>query len=213
MKISLLCTDENHPVNSYLDDWIKLKRDEHEFTLVHKKTDLKGGDVLFLISCAEIIDAPTRSKFNECLVLHCSDLPRGRGWSPHVWEIISGANQVTLCLLEAEDKVDSGRIWNKVTIEIPRNALWYEIDELIFLAEIKLLDITLSNFDQVKPIAQDPYAEPSYWPKRTPLDSEIDVHKSIASQFDQIRVCNPERYPAFFDFRGSSYKLYIEKIS
>jgi methionyl-tRNA formyltransferase len=55
-----------------------------------------------------------RAKYDSSLVLHASDLPAGRGWSPHIWAITNGAESVTLSLLEAEDQVDSGRIWKKM---------------------------------------------------------------------------------------------------
>ena len=47
------------------------------------------------------------------LVLHASDLPDGRGWSPHVWDVISGKSSLTLSLINAEDSVDTGHIWKK----------------------------------------------------------------------------------------------------
>lgn len=55
---------------------------------------------------------------------------------PHIWAITNGAESVTLSLLEAEDKVDSGRIWKKMILAIPRHALWHEINESLFNAEI-----------------------------------------------------------------------------
>jgi methionyl-tRNA formyltransferase len=53
--------------------------------------------------------------------------------------------------------------------------------------------------------------EPSYWPRRKPEDSRIDPYKSIASQFDILRVSDTKRYPAFFDFRGETFELKLEK--
>ena len=66
------------------------------------------GDILFLVSCSEIVKKDIRMKFRHTLVLHASSLPKGRGWSPHIWEILNGADQIVISLLEAEDKIDSG---------------------------------------------------------------------------------------------------------
>lgn len=212
MRISLLCSDEQHPVNQYLEQWIAAKKGLHQIELVRKKKSLSGGDILFLISCAEIVGAAERANYQSTLVLHASDLPRGRGWSPHIWQILDGANEITLSLLEAEDRVDSGRIWKKLNISIPQHALWDEINDLLFEAEIELIDFAVREFKKVCPNQQDSTVEPSYYPKRIPADSKIDSLKSIASQFNQIRVCDPSRFPAFFELHGKKYKLTLEKI-
>ena len=67
-------------------------------------------------------------------------------------------------------------------------------------------------FEKICPAPQDASIEPSYYPRRTPADSQIDPSQSIASQFDRIRVCDPNRFPAFFELHGKKYKLILEKI-
>lgn len=212
MRISLLCSDEQHPVNVYLKRWISAKQEIHQVELVRKKRDLSGGDILFLISCSEIVGDADRAAYGATLVLHASDLPRGRGWSPHIWQLIDGAEEITLSLLEAEDKVDSGRIWKKLKFLVPKHALWDEINAGLFSAEIELIDFAVNEFSQIRPNSQDPSIEPCYYPRRTPADSQIDPSQSITSQFDRIRVCDPNRFPAFFELHGIKYKLILEKI-
>jgi methionyl-tRNA formyltransferase len=212
MKITLLCSDPDHPVNQYLLCWMHANQKIHDVSLVRSRHDLPGGHILVLISCSEIITAIDRAAYKASLILHASDLPLGRGWSPHIWQIISGAEQITVSLLEAEDAVDSGRIWCQITLAIPKHALWDEINALLFKVELKLIDNAISVFDSVTPISQNPDIKPTYYRKRNPLDSKIDPEQSIASQFDQIRVCDPERFPAYFDFYGHTYKLKLEKV-
>ena len=132
MNITFLCSDPNHPVNQYLMRWIAEHESEHDIVLARSKAELIGGEILFLISCSEIISFTDRSAYEASLVLHASDLPRGRGWSPHIWNIIGGANHVTVSLLEAEDAVDTGRLWHQVTFPIPKHALWNEINDELF---------------------------------------------------------------------------------
>lgn len=213
MKISILCSDESHPVNAFLQRWITRNRDSHQISLVRKKKELLGGDILFLVSCSEIVSAADRAFYRASLVLHASNLPVGRGWSPHIWQIIGGAQEVTLSLLEAEDKVDSGRIWHQTTFLVPKHALWNEINERLFNAEIKLIDLAVHEFDTVIPKPQDIAMMPTYYPRRTPDASKLDAERSIASQFDLIRVCDPTRFPAFFELHGHKYKLTLEKIN
>ena len=202
MKITLFCSDPDHPVNAYLLAWVQAQAGLHEVELIQRKVQLKGGDILFLISCSEIINASDRGKYQASLVLHASDLPNGRGWSPHIWELVQGAEAITLTLLEAEDKVDSGKIWKKTIIAVPKHALWDEINHLLFTAEVQLIDFAVHQFGRLTPAVQTDTEQETYYPKRTPKDSRIDASKSIAEQFDLIRVCDPNRFPAYFEHLG-----------
>lgn len=211
MKITLLCSEVKHPANSYLRSWMDTQQGLHEVELVQSKSELAGGDILFLVSCSEIIDSKVRGMYLATLVLHASDLPKGRGWSPHIWEIVNGAEAITLSLLEAEDKVDSGRIWKKLEITVPKHALWNEINHLLFEAEVELINFAVQNFGTVSPALQKATDTESYYPKRTPENSRLDVNKSLAEQFDLIRTCDPNRFPAYFDYLGHRYTLKLEK--
>ena len=211
MKIAILNSSENHPVNAWLVKWMEKHKSSHEIGLYRAKEELVSGDILFLISCSEIISKYERDKFNKTLVIHASDLPKGRGWSPHIWELINGAEVVTLSLLEANDKVDSGDIWKKIKINIPKIALYQEINELIFDAELELMDYVVEKFSEIVPYKQSS-DEVSYWPRRTPEDSKIDIQKSISDQFDLIRICDAERFPAFFYKGGKKFTLKIEMV-
>ena len=211
MNITLLCSDEQHPINPYLERWMIDARDRHQVEIVRSKAEARGGDFLFLISCAEIIRAEDRGRYGHTLVLHASDLPRGRGWSPHIWELTQGAASITVSLLEAEDKVDTGRIWKKQTVPIAEHALWDEINEALFSAELALIRYAVEHHREVEPTTQDPTVEASYYARRTPDMSRIDPHRSLDEQFDLLRVCDPNRFPAFFELRGQRYELTLKK--
>lgn len=212
MRVTILCSDPDHPVVSYLEKWITGLPPDHFADLVFNRSDLTSGDFLFLVSCSEIVTLEERGAYQYTLVLHAGDLPRGRGWSPHVWEIVQGAKEITLTLLEAEDVIDSGRIWIKKKIFIGKDALWDEINKALFNAEIELMTEAINTYRSVKPYEQSQYMDASYYPRRTPKDSEIDPAKSIQEQFNLIRICDPVRYPATFELWGKRYKLVLEKI-
>lgn len=147
--------------------------------------------------------------YRDSLVIHASDLPYGRGWSPHVWELIRGASEITVTLLEAEDKVDSGRIWKKVRVSVPKSALYREINQLLFEAELSLMTYAIREREKIKPQVQPSDVEPTYYPKRKPSDSELDLSKSLISQFNLMRVADYERYPPYvvIDGRKILFKL------
>ena len=211
MKITILCSSAMHPVNAYLQTWIAKHQDQHQIDLIQTKADLSAGALLFLISCSEIVTESDRSTYAKTIVIHASDLPHGRGWSPHIWQILGGATEITLTLLEAANKVDSGAIWKKMRITVSKDALWDEINHAIFVAELSLMDFAIENCEAIKPTPQSAEIKPTYYPKRTPADSKIDPAKSIEEQFDLIRICDPDRFPAYFELHSHNYIIRLEK--
>jgi len=212
MKISILCTDSEHPVIKNLQAWmVDISSRGHSPTLVFDKADLQGGDILFLVSCSQTIRDAERKKYKATLVLHASDLPKGRGWSPHIWSILGGANQITVSLLEASEPVDSGAIWLKTQFTLEGHELLPEINEKLFAAELLLMTQAVEQFESIKPI--DQVGDPGpYMNKRSPADSQLDPYKTIAEQFDLLRVVDSQRYPAFFSYQEKRYLIKIEKI-
>ena len=211
MKISILCTDHFHPVVERLNEWVKsMTLKQHMVSLVFDKSELQGGDILFLVSCNQIIGNHERIKYKSTLVLHASDLPKRRGWSPHIWSILDGENKITVSLLEAAEPADTGLIWLKTSFELEGHELLNEINNKLFDAEIFLMTFAINGINDINPISQagDPG---SYMKKRTPADSEIDPKKSILEQFNLLRVVDPDRYPAFFYHQGYKYQIKIEK--
>ena len=211
MDISVLCTDPHHPVVKHLKRWdSEMSLKGHRVRLDHRKSELKGGDVLFLVSCGELIGNSDRQKYKATLVLHASDLPKGRGWSPYIWSILAGASQITVGLLEASEPVDSGAIWLKTQFSLEGHELLPEINAKLFDAELSLMTRAVEQFGTIQPNPQtgDPGA---YMVKRTPENSRLDPDKTIADQFDLLRVVDSERFPAFFDHRGGRYLIRIEK--
>lgn len=212
MNISVLCTDSAHPVIDSLNGWIESMRlAGYSAGLYHDKADLPGGDILFLVSCSQMIRDRERSRYKTTLVLHASDLPRGRGWSPHIWAILGGADQITVSLLEARDPVDTGAIWFKRKFELEGHELLPEINAKLFDAELALMFQAVEQFDSVRPKEQAGDPGP-YMAKRSSVDSELDPNKTIAEQFDLLRVIDSRRYPAFMNHRGKKYLIRIEKV-
>ena len=212
MKISILCTDPSHPVVKSLQAWLRdMSLKGHFVSLVHDKVELRGGDILFLVSCSQMIKEEERKSYKATLVLHASDLPQGRGWSPHIWSILGGANQMTICLLEASEPVDSGAVWLKTNFILEGHELLPEINAKLFTAELSLMTQAVEQFKTIKPIRQTGDSGP-HMPKRSAADSQLDPNRTIAEQFDLLRVVDAQRYPAFFRYRGKQFLVKIEKV-
>lgn len=205
--IDILCSDLKHPIIPHLNDWIK----RHEGAKLHNtpKT-LESGKFLFLISCQHLIPTKIREKYQYTLVIHASDLPKGRGMSPLAWQLLEGKTKIKVSLLEAEDPFDTGRIYKKNTLKFTGTETFEEINQKLFSCELELMEWAINNCDIRTPKKQ--VGTPTYYTRRSPQDSRIYPEKTIAEQFDAIRIADPERYPAFFDFRGQRYKISLTKL-
>lgn len=212
MKIDILSSDPNHPVVNYLKRWMDEQAQAHDCTLCFDPKDLHGGNILFLISCGTIIPKAVRDQYQISFVIHASDLPKGRGWSPQIWDILDGAEVLTASLIEVADQVDRGPIWAKVKMNIPRHFLYDEINHCWFMAELDLMTqaIDLVKINHVPEIQDE--RDATYYPKRTPSDSEVDPAQSLIEVFGILRTADPQRYPAFFDLEGCRYSIEIKKM-
>lgn len=212
MKITLLCSDVQHPIYEYLERWVEAQNTEHQIELITRVKDIQSsGDILFLVSCSEIVRKVTRDNFRHTLVLHASDLPEGRGWSPHIWDVVNGKDRLTLSLLDAQDSVDTGNIWQKRHIALNGTELYDEINHKLFEAELELMSWAVHNIDRSQSQPQEQKDTITYHRKRTPQDSELKADLSIESQFNLLRVCDPNRFPAYVVINNQRYNIRLEK--
>lgn len=207
MLIQLLVDNKNSwiiPYASKLRDDI-ISKFNYEVTLINEHDDVKKGNILCLLSCENIFNKLDLNDFN--LVVHESNLPKGKGWSPLTWQVIEGKNRIPITLFEAVEKVDAGRIYLQSFIELTGKELLSEIKELQGKMTIDLILKFLKNFHKIK--GQDQKGDSTYYPKRGPINSELDINKSIKNQFNLLRVCDNERYPAFFKIDNKKYIIKI----
>jgi methionyl-tRNA formyltransferase len=199
--IHVLCSDVKHPVYPLLDEWCC----ENHYGLFNDPSGLTGGEVLFLISCTVLITEEVRNLYKKTWVIHESDLPKGRGWSPLAWQIVQGSNDITVSIIKAEEKIDSGGILKKKTLKLEGHELYDEIQKKLFNLKKELMEYALENDD-----TEEQSGIATYYRRRTPEDSRIDTGESIASQFNLLRICEP-RFPAFFYMNGRKYEITIRK--
>ncbi|HMS81238.1 MAG TPA: formyltransferase family protein [Burkholderiaceae bacterium] len=208
--VTVLCTDPAHPVNPWLERWARRHAGGARVAIRRDVADARGGDFLFLVSCHQLVRADVRARYRHVLVLHASPLPRGRGMSPHVWQIVEGADRLVLSLLDAADAVDAGDIWRQAELPLAGTELHDEIHARLFRAECALMTWALRHCDATRPRPQ--HGEPTHYRRRTPEDSRVDPARPLAEAFDLLRIADPERYPAFFEWRGAKYRLRIERM-
>ena len=67
----------------------------------------------------------------------------------------------------------------------------------------------IDNYPNINHFDQN--GDESFYPKRTKKDSELNVSKTIKEQFNLLRVCDNEIYPAFFYINEKKYIIKIYK--
>lgn len=208
MYIQLLIDNINSWIVPYARKFInKINTNKHQVKIIHKHSEIEKGDVLVLLSCEKILKNLSLNKYN--LVIHESNLPQGKGWSPLTWQVLEGKNTIPITLFEAAEKVDAGVIYYRDRIELTGLEL---VDELRDKQAQKTFDLIfkfIHHYPNIKSTEQQ--GQSSFYPKRTAKDSELDANKSIKEQFNLLRVCDNEKYPAFFYNNGIKYTLKIEK--
>jgi methionyl-tRNA formyltransferase len=210
LKIQVLVDNSKSWFNRYVKELMaELKKRKHHVSFLQDYKKVEKGDIFFVLSCNSIIPDQVleRNKYN--LVVHAAPVPKGRGWSPMTWQILEGKNDIHVSLFEAVAKVDSGNVFGRGIIHLYGTEL---IDEWQELLGRKVNEMALAFVDSYPNIkAEKQTGESSYYRRRKPEDSELDINKSIAEQFNLLRVVNNEQYPAFFRHKGCKYVLTIRK--
>jgi methionyl-tRNA formyltransferase len=195
-------------ISALLLDWLA---QGHCVAWAHDAVDLPGGDLCFYLSYGSIVDSEKRSCYQHNLVVHESDLPQGRGWSPLTWQILEGRNRIPLTLFEAVDTVDAGLVYLQEWIDFQGNELVDELRAGQGEATVSLCRRFVLAYPEIVDTGQEQTGEASYYARRRPAHSRLDADKTIREQFNHLRVVDNERYPAFFDFGGKRFLITICK--
>lgn len=208
MKLQILCDNNNSWIIPYIISYVEIKRNQGlECMFCQTHEEVSEGDILVLLSCEKLFKGLYLNKYN--LVVHESLLPEGKGWSPLTWQILEGKSDIPVTLFEAEERVDSGLIYGVEYIRLDGHELINEIRALQAESTFKLLNKFIADYPHNSGVKQ--LGNSTFYPRRTAKDSELSIHFPLSEQFNLLRVCDNERYPAFFIVEGIKYYLKIEK--
>jgi len=201
------CSWNDAYILELLPNWLV---DGHEVTWAHDAATLPEGDICFYLSYGRIVGVDLLRRHKNNLVVHASDLPRGRGWSPLTWQILEGKDQIPVTLFEAAETVDSGPIYKQVVLQFSGLELIDELRHAVMRATVDLCRSFVREYPAITAgIPQQ--GEPTFYARRYPKDSVIDTEKSVQEQFNLLRTVDNVRYPAWFEFKGKRFILRIEK--
>jgi methionyl-tRNA formyltransferase len=209
MTINILTDNKNSwflPYGHLLTE--KLNAMGHDTIYVSEAGSLREGDICFLLSCLKILKKKTLILNKHNIVVHGSDLPRGKGFSPVQWQILEGRNEIPITLFEAVEELDDGPWYLKDTLILKGPELY---DEIHHLLGMKIVDMCISyvqNHETLKPVKQT--GDSSFYPRRTEKDDMIDPQKSVVELFNHFRIASNDQFPLYFIHLGRKFyiKLY-----
>lgn len=211
MKISIVVDNNKSWFISYTD---KLKAKLNKFGSVELLSDSneipQSNDVAFLLSCESKVPPEILSRSRSNIVVHASELPKGKGMSPLSWQILEGKNRIPISLFEAVEEIDAGPVYLRSYLEFRGNELLYEMQNALGLKIIEMCEKFLSEWPQILGKGEVQLGQSTFYRRRTPVDSRLDPHKTIAEQFNLLRIVDNERYPAFFEWKNRRFILKIE---
>ncbi len=210
MIINLLCDNEDSWFWNTSEDFIhKIRNLGHEVNIAKNEDELKDGDIAAFISCLKIVSKEGLNKNKSNIVPHPSDLPEGRGFAPISWSVLENKNQITFSLFEANEDIDDGKIYLKETVNLKGTELSEELRSIQANITYEIILKYIKQYPKIMGVEQ--VGEPTYYKRRYPEDSELNVNESIESQFNLLRIVDNEKYPAFFIKDGKKYIIKIYK--
>ena len=211
-KSLTFCTDRLSWINDFIPQWILIwQRYGYKINWLHDVSRLPEGDICFFLGCSEIVSNKSRCQHKHNMVVHESDLPKGRGWSPLTWQILEGSQKVIVSLIEAAKLVDAGDIYSQTEIKLRGNELVEELRNKQANATFKLCDDFITGLPRTAEKKRMQIGSPIFYNRRTTKDSDLNVNIPLADQFDLLRVCDNDRYPAWFRHKGRKFVLRIDQ--
>lgn len=208
MKITILTDNPTSWIIPYIEE-LKNKISEHNIDHIFNLKDIKKGDLMLILSCENILRKSHLSFHKSNIVVHPSKLPLGKGWSPVAWQVLEGAKKIPLSLFEANEKVDAGDVYILDYFSLEGHELNDEIKNKQGNKTIEMVLNYINHFGSIKGVAQ--FGKETFYKKRKPSDSELDINKSLKEQFNLLRVVDNVRYPAYFIINEEKYILKVFK--
>ena len=178
--------------------------------IFYEEEKIRGFDLVFILGYTKVLKGKILASNKLLLVVHASDLPEGRGFAPVQWQILEGKADIPVCLLEISDKVDAGNIFDKLILSLDGTELYEEIRKKQAMITFELIARFLESYPNFN--FQTQKGKPTFYRRRNPSDSQLDLDKTIRDQFNLLRICNNEDWPAFFELGGVRYKIKIDKM-
>lgn len=213
MKINILI-DKNSWANKYKKEILfKCKKIFKNSTIYNSSKKIPDKSLITVFfSYFRIVKSSKLIKSKYNIVLHESDLPKGRGMSPITWNILNKKKIITFSLIKAAKKSDTGNIFFQKKVLIKKNLIFEEIKFIQFKENLNLLlkYLRYVRKNNKEPRSHSQKGKASFFKLRKANDSLINLNKSIKSQFDLLRVSDYKNYPCYFYLKNKKYYLKLD---
>jgi UDP-2,4-diacetamido-2,4,6-trideoxy-beta-L-altropyranose hydrolase len=212
LRITLL-SDATSWINARLTDFaVELLQSGHRVRWIHETARLLPGDVCVILSFGAILSPEALAEHRHNLVVHESALPLGKGWSPMTWQIIDGQNRIPVTLFEAEAGVDAGPIYLQRDVALTGAELIDEWRRMQADVSVELVREWLARFPNIVAERRPQAGTVTFYARRRPEHSRLEPSRTVAEQFNLMRVVDNDRYPAWFEMHGRRFRIAISEF-
>lgn len=198
-------------MNAHIPDFaVSLAEQGHQVTWIHQRRDIAAGDICMLLSFTEVIGPEILALHRNNVVVHASALPKGRGWSPWVWQILEGHSSIPVSLIEAEPELDSGRIYAQSPMNLHGTELLPELRHRLAELTFALCQSFITGYPATAAAGRPQAGSSSFYPRRRPEASQLALDQPLREQLDLLRTVDNDHFPAWLDLRGRRIRLRVE---
>jgi len=205
-KVTFLLDKNNNWFDKYLRK-TKLNKKKYIFKFFLDYKKIKKQNIVMILSYTKILPSDFLNKNELNVVIHSSKLPEDKGFAPLSYQILKGKNKIYNTMFKVSEKVDSGPIIMRNSFNVKRTDLYLELRKKQAISIIKMIRNFLDLYPNLKYTSQK--GSGSFNKKRSHLSSKLNINKSIKSQFNLLRTCDNENFPAFFNLNKKKYILKI----
>jgi methionyl-tRNA formyltransferase len=144
--------------------------------------------------------------------VHYSLLPRYRGGSPLVWQIINGEETVGVSLFSLSEGLDDGDIWAQRSVSVASKDYVADVLEKLEQTTVSILNETYADilYHRIKPVPQT-LTGSTFCSPRIPEDGFIDWGRPCLEVYNFIRA-QSDPYPGAYTFLNGK-KLLVWRAS
>ena len=129
-KIAFLLDKSNNWLEKDTKDFIKSYKKKYSFKIFYEYKKIKKFDIVICLGNTTILKSKLLNNNRLNITVHESNLPKDKGFSPVQYQIIKNKNIIHICLIELDEKVDSGDILESSKMFFKGNELYDEIRNL-----------------------------------------------------------------------------------
>tara|TARA_B100000161_G_C33543535_1_gene411874 strand:+ start:1207 stop:1851 length:645 start_codon:yes stop_codon:yes gene_type:complete len=182
---------------------------KYNFRFSHDYKKIEKQEIVIILSYTKILPKNFLQKNKLNVVIHSSKLPYNKGFAPLSYQVLKNKTLIFNTLFKVSEKVDSGPIIKTNKFKINITDLYSDLRLKQYKSIVRLIFDFLKTYPKIK--LKEQKGKGSHNKRRNSADSLININKSIKSQFNLLRICDNENFPAFFIYKNKKFIIKIYK--